>query len=358
MMHLNLDTAGGAYTIYISSNAIEQAPWRDILGSGRVAIISNPTVAGLCLERLTAALPVAAEYFQIADGEAHKNLATYEQLVDAMLAAGLGRDSQIIALGGGVVGDIAGFVAATYQRGIPFVQVPTTLLAQVDSSVGGKTAVNCRAGKNMIGAFHQPRAVVMDTSTLASLPMRELRAGYAEIVKYGLLGDSDFLRWLEQHGDAVLRLDPEHLTEAIHRSCRAKADIVARDERESGCRALLNLGHTFGHAIEAMLGYGQWLHGEAVALGMLMAADLSQRTGHLDGADVDRVRDLLRAAGLPCRMPSGQNAEKMLGLMRGDKKTRGGKMRLVLFDKLGRARLAKDVQEDLIMATLRHFCDS
>jgi 3-dehydroquinate synthase len=267
----------------------------------------------------------------------------------------MNRYACVVALGGGVVGDMAGFAAACYQRGVDYVQVPTTLLAQVDSSVGGKTGVNHPGGKNLIGAFHQPRAVVSDTSTLGTLLERELRAGLAEVIKYGLIGDREFLAWIEANLDALLLLEPAALTHAIRRSCEIKAAIVAEDEREHGRRALLNLGHTFGHAIETATGYGGWLHGEAVGVGMLMAADLSCRLGWLGSADVDRVRALLERAGLPIAAPR-IGAARGIELMGMDKKVLAGRIRLVLMRKLGEGVVAGDYPADALQATLvAHF---
>jgi 3-dehydroquinate synthase len=251
----------------------------------------------------------------------------------------MARDSTIIALGGGVVGDVAGFAAACFQRGVRFIQIPTTLLAQVDSSVGGKTAVNHPAAKNMIGAFHQPVCVIVDTATLDSLPERELAAGLAEVVKYGLIRDPDFFEWIERNSNALRGRDPEALAYAIERSCLNKAEVVGEDERESGARALLNLGHTFGHAIEAGLGYGKWLHGEAVAAGICMAGDLSVRMGWLDAAEFQRTCELLARLGLPTKAPAAVTATRMRELMGLDKKVRGGKLRLVLLRKIGGAEL-------------------
>ncbi|MBK7117251.1 MAG: 3-dehydroquinate synthase, partial [Proteobacteria bacterium] len=264
-------------------------------------------------------------------------------------------DCQVLALGGGVVGDLAGFAASCYQRGVAFVQLPTTLLAQVDSSVGGKTGVNHPGGKNMIGAFHQPAVVIADTATLATLPPRELRAGLAEVVKYGLIFDPKFLAWIEDNVDALLKLDPAALAHAIHRSCELKADVVRRDERESGDRALLNLGHTFGHAIETATGYTEWLHGEAVAAGMVIAADMSARLGLLKDADVRRVRTLLERIGLPVEPPRF-GAQRALDCMRVDKKVKAGRIRLVLLEKLGAARFTADYPDDVLAGTLAaHF---
>jgi 3-dehydroquinate synthase len=272
-----------------------------------------------------------------------------------MIANRVGRDAVILALGGGVIGDLAGFVAACYQRGVSFVQLPSTLLADVDSSVGGKTAVNHPGGKNMIGAFHQPRAVIVDTDLLASLPERELRAGLAEVIKYGLIWDAAFFDWIEAHLDALLARDAAALEHAIHRSCQIKAEIVSHDEREQGERALLNFGHTFGHAIEAATGYVEWLHGEAVGMGMMLAADLSQRQGQLDAAELRRLVALLERAGLPVAAPR-IGAERAFDYMRIDKKVKSGRVRLVLLRGIGAAVMTGDYSDAALQGTLAtHF---
>ena len=301
-------------------------------------VVTNEVVAPLYLDAVLSALGSYDVNLQvIPDGEQNKTLDTFQSLLDAAVSRRMARDSTIIALGGGVVGDIAGFAAACFQRGVRFVQIPTTLLAQVDSSVGGKTAVNHPGAKNMIGAFHQPACVIADTATLDTLPERELAAGLAEVVKYGLIRDPDFFSWIERNANALRGRDPEALAYAVERSCVNKAEVVSEDERESGARALLNLGHTFGHAIEAGLGYGQWLHGEAVAAGMCMAGDLSVRMGWLDAAELDRTCDLLARLGLPTRAPADLDAAVMRELMGFDKKVRGGRLRLVLLRGIGTA---------------------
>ena len=324
----------------------------DQLPAPRAVIVTNDTVGPLYRSRLEEGLTAAGvelvTHVAIADGEAHKTLATLEQVYDRLLAAQADRQTAIIALGGGVVGDLAGFAAATYQRGVPFVQVPTTLLAQVDAAVGGKTAVNHPRGKNMIGAFYQPRAVVIDTDTLATLPDRELRAGFAEVVKYGLINDPAFFEYLEGHVGQVLARDAEALAHCIEVSCRDKAAVVAADEREAGSRALLNLGHTFAHAIETGTGYTEWLHGEAVAAGLVMAAEASVRLGRLDPAERDRIRALLAAAGLPVSGPPDLPAERYLELMAVDKKAAGGRVRYVLLDGIGAAYLEDGADPDTI----------
>jgi 3-dehydroquinate synthase len=315
-----------------------------------VAIVSNAVVAPLYLSRVKNAVGKAAEII-VADGEDTKSWRGVEQVVDGLLGARLGRDGLVIALGGGVVGDLAGFAAAVYQRGVAFLQVPTTLLAQVDSSVGGKTAINHPLGKNMIGAFHQPCAVISDVATLDTLPERELRAGLAEVIKHGFALDAGFVEWLEAHIEHLLRRDRQSLAYAVKRSCELKAGVVARDEKETGERALLNFGHTFGHAIEAGAGYGAWLHGEAVAAGMVMAAELSALMGHLKKSEVARVRALLERAGLPVAGPA-LAPERMLELMALDKKAAQGRARFVVLEAIGRARLRADVDEKAVRGAI------
>jgi len=312
---------------------------------GRLAaIVTNATVAPLYSARLAATLGHAGARvlaIELPDGEAHKDWKTLDQVFAALLRANADRRTVLVALGGGVVGDMAGFAAASYLRGIAHLQVPTTLLAQVDSSVGGKTAINHPLGKNMIGAFHQPVAVVADTATLATLPARELGAGLAEVVKYGAIHDLAFLDWIERNAAALVARDAAALAYAIERSCEIKAAVVARDERESGARALLNFGHTFGHAIESATGYGTWLHGEAVAIGMALAARLSVRLGRIAQADADRLVALLERLGLPVRPPAIAR-DAWLEYMGRDKKNEGGRITLVLLDRLGAAAVVKD----------------
>ena len=328
----------------------------DLINAPRTLVVTNTVVAPLYLARIMQTLHAfAPESHVIPDGEQHKTLEVMNGIITRLLQLGFGRDSCLIALGGGVVGDLAGFAAATYQRGIPFVQVPTTLLAQVDSAVGGKTAVNHPLGKNMIGAFHQPAGVVADTSTLATLPRRELSAGLAEVIKYGLIADAEFFSWLEREMDAILNLGPEPLEYAIERSCCIKARIVETDERESGLRAILNLGHTFGHAIETALGYREWLHGEAVAVGMLMAADLSRHAQGLDPSVPERLRALLLRAGLPVAAPAGLDVDRLRQLMNVDKKARSGRIRLVLLRRLGEAMVTADVDEKSLNQSIRRY---
>ncbi len=319
----------------------------------QVMIVSNTTVAPLYLEAVAGMLAgFNLKSVILPDGEEYKTLETLNSIFTALLENRFNRGCTLIALGGGVVGDITGFAAASYQRGVAFVQIPTTLLAQVDSSVGGKTGVNHPLGKNMIGAFHQPNCVLIDTDTLDTLDDRQLAAGLAEVIKYGLIKDSGFFAWLEQNMNALKARDKQALAYAIERSCALKAEIVAADERESGQRALLNLGHTFGHAIETGTGYGNWLHGEAVAAGMLMAADLSARHGWLSAEAVQRTETLLRQAGLPTRPPAEMDTERFMELMAVDKKVVDGGLRLVLLKDIGNALVTGDFSQDLLAATL------
>jgi 3-dehydroquinate synthase len=354
---VRIELAERSYPILIGSDLIQNA---ELLGQHITArdllIVTNETIAPLHLEPLLKSLGgKRAATLRLPDGESHKTLATYGVILDALMDARLNRDAAVIALGGGVIGDMAGFAAASYQRGIDYIQIPTTLLAQVDSSVGGKTAVNHPKGKNMIGAFYQPRCVIADTSTLSTLPDREYKAGIAEVVKYGLIYDPGFFEWLEANADALNARAGHAVTHAIKRSCEIKAEIVGVDEREHGLRAILNLGHTFGHAIETAMGYGTWLHGEAVAAGMIMAADMSVRLEWLRSSDRDRAINLLERFGLPVRAPA-IGAARGLELMGMDKKVLDRKLRLVLLRSLGRAEIVSDYPRDALDATLqRHF---
>ena len=348
---------GREYPILIGAGLLSDASvLRGAIEAQDVLVVTSETVGPLYLERVRAGLAgKRVQALALPDGEVHKTLGTVARIFDAMVAARFNRDACIAALGGGVVGDMAGFAAACYQRGVDFVQLPTTLLAQVDASIGGKTGVNHPSGKNLIGAFHQPVAVIADTSTLATLPPREFRAGLAEVVKHALVADVAFLDWLDGHLDALLAQEPAAVAYAVQRSCEIKAQIVAADERERGRRAELNLGHTFGHAIETATGYGDWLHGEAVSVGMALAAALSQRHGWLTPADVGRVRDVLRRAGLPIAAP-GIGAARALELMGMDKKVLGGRIRLVLLHGLGNAAVTADYDPDALAETLlEHF---
>jgi 3-dehydroquinate synthase len=344
-----------AYPIYIGTNLLDNAElFTRHMPQQRAVIVTNDTIAAHYLPRLQRVLETAGVRVMpivVRDGEAYKTWETLNTLFDQLLGARCERKTTLIALGGGVIGDLTGFAAATYLRGVPFIQVPTTLLAQVDSSVGGKTAINHPLGKNMIGAFYQPNAVIADLATLSTLPPRELSAGLAEVIKYGLLGDIEFLDWLEAHMDELLASDPESLAFAVERCCRNKADIVARDERETGDRALLNLGHTFGHAIEAALGFGTWLHGEAVGTGMVLAARTSRLLGHLSDADVARATALIARARLPVEPPV-LPVERWLELMGHDKKVEAGRLRFVLMKKLGQAYVDADVPTDVLSRVL------
>jgi len=351
MESLSVALGSRAYPIHIGAGILGAAElYRPHLGGGGVAIVTNTVVAPLYLKTLKSALRASTEIV-VPDGEQAKSWQGVEQVVDALLAARLGRDGLVIALGGGVVGDLAGFAAAIYQRGVPYVQVPTTLLAQVDSSVGGKTAINHVRGKNMVGAFHQPQAVISDVATLDTLSERELRSGIAEVIKHGLALDAAFVEWLEQHIEKIVARDRDALTHAVRRSCELKARIVAEDERESGARALLNFGHTFGHAIEAGAGYGAWLHGEAVAAGMVMAAELSALMGDLKKTEVNRVRHLLKRAGLPVAGPA-LAPERLMELMALDKKAAKGRTRFVVLEAMGRAALRDDVDDAAVRCAI------
>jgi 3-dehydroquinate synthase len=350
MESLRVALGSRSYPIHIGVGLLARADlYRPYLAGGSVAIVTNQTVGSLYLSKVKEGLQGARiTELIVPDGEQAKGWQTLEGVFDSLLAARLGRDGLVVALGGGVVGDLAGFAAAVYQRGIGFIQVPTTLLAQVDSSVGGKTAINHARGKNMIGAFHQPLAVIADVATLDTLPDRELRAGLAEVIKHALALDEAFTRWLEANIEKLLARDRAALTYAVRRSCELKSAIVADDERESGARALLNFGHTFGHAIEAGAGYGAWLHGEAVAAGMVMASELSLRIGTIQKGDVVRVRELLRRAGLPVAGPAAITPERMLELMAVDKKAAKGRLRFVVLEAVGKAALRSDLPEPAV----------
>jgi 3-dehydroquinate synthase len=354
MRTLTVDLGERSYPIHIGAGLLRRAELITPFVSGsRVAIVTNETVAPLYLATVQAGLaafrPVTVV---LPDGEQYKTLEILRRIFDALLEARCDRRTTVVALGGGVIGDMAGFAAAVYQRGVPFVQIPTTLLAQVDSSVGGKTGVNHPLGKNMIGAFYQPRAVIIDTATLNTLPDRELSAGLAEVIKYGLIRDPDFLVWLEENIDKLMVRDADSLAFAIHRSCHNKAEVVAADERESGLRAILNLGHTFAHAIETGMGYGAWLHGEAVAAGMVLAADLSSRLGWLSASDVARIEQLLACARLPVRAPAALSPARFRELMSVDKKVEAGRLRLVLLRRIGEAVVTGEVPAAALEDTL------
>ena len=351
---LHLDLGERSYPIFIGPHLLQRAElYRPYIRGRQVMLVSNKTVAPLYLEKVRAALSgFQVEQVILPDGEEYKTLEILNRIYDALLEKRFNRSCCLIALGGGVIGDMAGFAAASYQRGVDFIQVPTTLLAQVDSSVGGKTGVNHPLGKNMIGAFHQPRCVLADTDTLATLDERQLAAGLAEIIKYGLIMDAAFFAWLEANIERLLARETEALVYAIERSCQCKAEIVAADETESGKRALLNLGHTFGHAIETGMGYGAWLHGEGVAAGMAMAADLSARHGWLSVEDVARIRRLLTRAGLPMDPPAELGRERFLELMAVDKKALDSGVRLILLQAIGDATICADYDRRLLDQTL------
>jgi len=339
MNTVQVETPGGSYPIHIAAGRLDRLAQSIPADATAVAVVSNPAIAALYGARAEAALAGTGKRIvriTLPEGEAHKDWQTLNLIFDGLLQNRLDRKAVLVALGGGVIGDMCGFAAATYMRGIRFVQVPTTLLAQVDSSVGGKTAINHPLGKNMIGAFYQPIAVEIDTDVLATLPPREVSAGLAEVIKYGLIMDAPFFEWCERHAADLRALEPQSVAYAIRRSCELKARVVSQDERESGLRAILNFGHTFGHAIEAGLGYGQWLHGEAVGCGMVLAAELSAASQGLPAVAVQRVRALVQAIGCPVVAPD-LGVERWIELMQVDKKTEGGRLRFVLLPEIGRA---------------------
>jgi 3-dehydroquinate synthase len=347
-----------SYPVWIGRGLLDDhARWRAALRGKHALVISNRTVAPLYLERVARGLDgLRWSSFLLEDGEAHKSFANVGLALEALGTLGATRDACVIALGGGVVGDLAGFTAACWMRGIDFIQMPTTLLSMVDSSVGGKTGVNLPAGKNLVGAFHQPRAVIADIGTLDSLPVREYRAGLAEVIKGAAIGDEAFFAWLEQHADALAAREETALVQAIATKVRYKAGVVARDETEQGERALLNLGHTFGHALETAGHYTTLLHGEGVAVGMLLAARLSERLGMSAHADTARLERLLHATGLPTAVPPGFDPEQLLALMRLDKKNTAGTLRLILWRGIGRAEIVTGVNESDVLAVLRKAC--
>jgi 3-dehydroquinate synthase len=360
MQTLTVDLGERSYPIYIGQKLIERSELfaRHLTGE-QVLVVTNEVVGPLYLSQVLAAIPAPRKAeLVLPDGEAYKTLATVERIFDCLLELRFSRNATLVALGGGVIGDMVGFAAACYQRGVAFLQVPTTLLAQVDSSVGGKTGVNHPLGKNMIGAFYQPKCVIVDTEVLATLPERELRAGLAEVIKYGLIYDKAFFAWLEEHLERLLAREPWALEYAIERSCRIKAEIVAADEREEGgLRAILNFGHTFGHAIETYTCYGRYLHGEAVAIGMCLAAFLSQRLGLLKPAEVERVFALIARAGLPLTPPEelDLDIDRLVELMAVDKKNLDGKLRLIGLETIGRATLPRPVSVEILKSTLNEY---
>lgn len=350
MQTLYVELGERRYPIFIGSDLDPKALLEPYIHGCQVMIVSNETVAPLYLARYVAVIEALGKTVAtciLPDGEKYKNIEHLNLIFDALLASGFNRDCTVLALGGGVIGDMAGFASACFQRGVYFIQVPTTLLSQVDSSVGGKTGINHPLGKNMIGAFQQPQVVLADMSQLKTLPARELSAGLAEVIKYALLGDADFLAWLEQHMDDLVQGDEAALAEAVYRSCAHKARIVANDEKEQGERALLNLGHTFGHVIESYLGYGEWLHGEAVATGMVMAADLSQRMGWISAEDLARTKNIIQRANLPIVCPQIP-LEDFLAYMAHDKKVLNGQLRLVLMQAVGQAVITKTFDVELM----------
>ena len=356
LRELEVSLGERSYPIIIGQGLLgshDLTPW--VAGS-QVMIVTNETVGPLYLEQARVCFPgKAVDVVVLPDGEKYKDWQTLNLIFTGLLEKRHTRKTTIVALGGGVVGDLAGFAAASYQRGVPFIQIPTTLLSQVDSSVGGKTGINHPLGKNMVGAFHQPQAVLIDADTLATLPPREVSAGLAEVIKYGLIRDKPFLAWLEQNMEALVALEAGALGEAIYRSCQCKADVVALDEKEGGLRAILNLGHTFGHAIETFAGYGNWLHGEAVGTGMMMAADLSVREGHISPEDRARAVALIQRASLPGRAPESMTADDFMNLMAVDKKNVDGRLRLVLLRALGDAYVTAETGPDNLKATLQAF---
>jgi 3-dehydroquinate synthase len=355
MISLNVSLGERSYPIYIGKHLLSRPELltQHIPGNS-VLIVTNETVAPLYMDKVLASLAgLKVHTLVLPDGEQYKSIETLNTIYDCLLSNHLDRNTTLIALGGGVIGDITGFAAATYQRGVHFIQIPTTLLAQVDSSVGGKTAVNHPLGKNMIGAFYQPKAVIADTDVLSTLEDRELSSGIAEIIKYGLINDIEFLEWLETNIDKLVNRNTVALAYAIDRSCKNKARIVAADETETGQRALLNLGHTFGHAIETGMGYGNWLHGEAIASGMIMAARLSAKLGWINSSDVDRVIDIMERAHLPVRAPEKMTAERFLELMKIDKKVSDGVLKLVLFKAIGNAVITTDYSEEALLDAIK-----
>jgi 3-dehydroquinate synthase len=353
METLTVDLGERSYPIFIGKNLLAQ---RELLlphlASRQICIVTNDVVAPLYLDKLKSLLvDFQVHVVVLPDGEKYKTLESVSEIYDSLLTQNFSRSSTLIALGGGVIGDMTGFTAATYQRGVNYIQIPTTLLAQVDSSVGGKTGVNRPLGKNMVGAFYQPKCVLADIATLDTLAERELKAGLAEVIKYGLINNADFYTWLEQNLPALLARDADALKQAIWVSCTEKASIVASDEREEGIRAILNLGHTFGHAIETATGYSEWLHGEAVATGMVMACDLSWRLGLLPKDEAAKIKKLIAAAGLPVTPPD-IGAATFLNLMGKDKKAEQGKIKFILLDAIGKARIQANIPPDLLNATL------
>ena len=354
MEKVNLDLGEDSYPIYIGAGLLKNVELlNEKLSHKSVFIITNKSIASLYLDHVKQVFHrCRVDTYVMPDGESYKNLDSLEKIISELLENRHTRSTTIVALGGGVVGDVSGFAAASYQRGVDFIQIPTTLLAQVDSSVGGKTAVNHILGKNMIGAFHQPKAVYIDLNTLKSLPSRELSAGLAEVIKHGAIIDSEYFSWIEEYMPRLLALDMDAMAEAVRRSCEIKASIVARDEKENGMRAILNLGHTFGHAIEHCMGYGCWLHGEAVGVGLVMAADLSVRLGRLSLESGRRVKDLVKAAGLPIYPPPSMSVDDFIESMLVDKKATDLGLRFIVFNEIGNVELVEGVSEEILFKTL------
>ena len=354
MATLNLELGERSYPIFIESDLLEKENGiSSFIRGNRVCIITNDLVAPLYLATLKAKLSdFTLDEVILPDGEAHKNLASFEIIIASLLENEHGRDTTLIALGGGVIGDITGFAAACYQRGINFIQIPTTLLSQVDSSVGGKTAVNHPLGKNMLGAFYQPKAVFIDINSLKTLPAREFNAGMAEVIKYGVLGDGAFFQWLEDNIDKIKSADNNTLAKMIETCCQCKADIVAKDETESGVRALLNLGHTFGHAIEAEQGYGNWLHGEAVATGMVLASKLALAMNLLEVSDCRRIEALILAFDLPIEAPANMGFDEFIKHMKRDKKNIAGTMRFIVPTAIGQSEIRDDISQEILQQIL------
>lgn len=354
MSTLTVELGDRSYPIFIEAGLLNQPNLFSKFIKGPLAVIvTNETIAPLYLEKVLKGLgDTQVETIVLPDGEQYKSLEQYEVVMTRLLEMNAARDTTLIALGGGVIGDLCGFVAATYQRGVPFIQVPTTLLSQVDSSVGGKTAVNHPLGKNMIGAFYQPNAVIIDTDTLQTLPAREFAAGMAEVIKYGIIYDDNFFAWLEANAQELKALEAQVLSDAIERCCAIKADVVAKDEREGGLRAILNLGHTFGHAIEAELGYGNWLHGEAVAAGTIIACEAAKRLDWINASEICRISDLMITFDLPVVGPETMTKEDYMRHMRRDKKVEAGSIRFVLPQGIGKAVVTKDVTDTILTEIL------
>ena len=354
MATLTVDLGERSYPIYIDSDLLTQKQLlSDHIRAKRICIVTNTLVAPLYLEKIKAQLTeFTVDEIILPDGEAEKSLTNFDKIMSHLLANNHGRDTTLIALGGGVIGDITGFAAACYQRGIDFIQVPTTVLSQVDSSVGGKTAINHPLGKNMVGAFYQPKAVIIDIDSLLTLPVREFNAGMAEVIKYGILGDGEFFNWLEFHCEEIKAGDQNKLIEMIQTCCQCKADIVSADETEAGVRALLNLGHTFGHAIEAEQGYGNWLHGEAVSTGMVLAAKLAVAMNLLEVSDLRRIEKLLSYFDLPLFAPENMGFNEFIKHMRRDKKNLAGKLRLIIPTAIGQSEMRDDIKEDMLQQIL------